>query len=237
MSTTLLSLFAALTLANPAPPGPQPEPELLEGMSAAPWQDLVLEECAAHLDDAHIDYSFVTKRRRIKRIKAPRTQKPEWPVEVGDMHCWVPQALHYRGSLPGLKWSGYVMVNCRMALALAELERVAQDEATRFFGEGKVVTRIKQYGAYNCRRIKAYPWVQSQHSFGNAIDIGAFVIKGVGTVDVKKHWRPRWPSLQSRSDFLHAVARRLYEEGVFTVVLTPGNDDRHRSHLHIDLAP
>lgn len=237
MPTPLLPLFVALTLTQPAPPGPLPAPELPEGMTRAPWVDLRVDDCAAHLDDAGVDYSFVTKRRRIKRIKAPVNQKPEWPAEVEDMYCWVPQPLHYRGTLPGLEWSGYVMVNCRMALALAEVERVAQDEAERIFGEGSAITRIKQHGAYSCRRIKAYPWVQSQHSFGNAIDIGAFVIRGVGTVGVKRHWRPRWPSLQSRSDFLRAVARRLYEEGVFTVVLTPGNDERHRTHLHLDLGP
>ena len=226
----VLLLLATARLTEPAPP-----PELPDGLDVAPWDHLYLEGCSEALAEAGVKRFNFVNRRRVKTLKAPRRQKPEWPYEVGPMYCHVPQALHYIEGPEGITYSGYVLVNCRMALALAELERIVQEEALRIFGPRRPVTKIKQYGAYNCRRIKAYPWVQSEHSFGNAIDIGGFQVRGLGRVDVKKHWRARWPAQQPKADFLHAVARRLERSRVFPVVLTPGNDERHRSHFHLDL--
>jgi hypothetical protein len=36
--------------------------------------------------------------------------------------------------------------------------------------------------------------------------------------------------------FLRSLARRLYDEDVFSVVLTPFFDALHRDHFHLDLA-
>jgi hypothetical protein len=38
------------------------------------------------------------------------------------------------------------------------------------------------------------------------------------------------------AQFLRAVARRLYGEAVFSVVLTPFWDALHRDHFHLDMA-
>jgi len=37
--------------------------------------------------------------------------------------------------------------------------------------------------------------------------------------------------------FLRRLTRRLYDENVFTVVLTPSFDRHHKNHLHLDGAP
>ena len=36
--------------------------------------------------------------------------------------------------------------------------------------------------------------------------------------------------------FLRGLANRLYDEGVFSVVVTPYFDNLHRNHIHVDLA-
>jgi hypothetical protein len=36
--------------------------------------------------------------------------------------------------------------------------------------------------------------------------------------------------------FLRAVARRAYDDGVFSVVLTRFFDELHRDHFHLDMA-
>ena len=36
--------------------------------------------------------------------------------------------------------------------------------------------------------------------------------------------------------FLREAARALYDEGVFSVVLTPAYDRLHHDHFHLDLA-
>jgi hypothetical protein len=40
----------------------------------------------------------------------------------------------------------------------------------------------------------------------------------------------------ARAIFLRAAARRAYDDGVFSVVLTPYFDPLHRDHFHVDLA-
>jgi len=36
------------------------------------------------------------------------------------------------------------------------------------------------------------------------------------------------------AQFLRRLTRRLYDEQVFTVVLTPSYDKHHKNHLHLD---
>ena len=39
------------------------------------------------------------------------------------------------------------------------------------------------------------------------------------------------------AQFLRRLTRRLYDEKVFSVVLTPSFDSHHKNHLHLDGAP
>lgn len=55
---------------------------------------------------------------------------------------------------------------------------------------------------------------------------------------MKYHWKPYDPKAYARqADFLHALARRLRDEEVFTNVLDPDYDPSHWNHIHVDLAP
>jgi hypothetical protein len=122
-----------------------------------------------------------------------------------------------------------------MALALARFERVAQEEAERELGSR--IVRVEQGGTTSCRRIGRFPGLMSEHSYANAIDVRSFRLADGRTVSVKEHFgkvgeEPTSP--QGR--FLRALAHRLYDENVFSVVLTAFWDDLHRDHFHLDLA-
>ncbi|MES1206336.1 MAG: extensin family protein [Pseudomonadota bacterium] len=97
------------------------------------------------------------------------------------------------------------------------------------------VRAIVQLGTYNCRRMAAYPDLVSEHSFANAIDVAVFLLADGRRVDVEHDWVPaNEPAQRPASQFLRRLTRRLYDEKVFTVVLTPSYDKHHKNHLHLD---
>jgi hypothetical protein len=121
-----------------------------------------------------------------------------------------------------------------MALALADFERLLQEEAKRHLG--KRIVRIEHGGTYSCRKMTRFKMV-SEHSYGNAIDLRAFTLQDGRRITVERHFgkldsEPSDP----RSMFLRAATRRAYDEAMFSVVLTPYFDRLHRDHFHLDLA-
>src|SRR4029077_3356415 len=97
------------------------------------------------------------------------------------------------------------------------------------------VRTIVQLGTYNCRRMAAYPDLVSEHSFANAIDVATFVLKNGRSVVVERDWiKADKPATSPAAQFLRRLTRRLYDEKVFSVVLTPSYDSHHRNHLHLD---
>jgi hypothetical protein len=69
----------------------------------------------------------------------------------------------------------------------------------------------------------------SEHAFGNALDIAAFVLADGHTITVKNGWR----GTPAEQGFLHDV-----EEGacaLFATVLAPGSNAYHEDHMHVDL--
>jgi hypothetical protein len=124
-------------------------------------------------------------------------------------------------------------VNCAFALRLLRFEQVMQEEAKRLLGSP--VRALVQLGTYNCRRMAAYPDLVSEHSFANAIDIARFILKNGRTVVVERDWvRAEQAASTPAARFLRRLTRRLYDEQVFSVVLTPSYDHHHRNHLHLD---
>jgi hypothetical protein len=81
----------------------------------------------------------------------------------------------------------------------------------------------------------AYPDLVSEHSFANAIDVTTFVLKNGRTVVVERDWvRADRTATSPAARFLRRLTRRLYDEQIFSVVLTPSYDSHHRNHLHLD---
>ncbi len=207
-----------------AAPAPGPLPPLPKGLTHAPWEDLYVPDCQARLREEAGDPRVVFLPSKRVRKERKRGYEP--------LYCHVPQRMRWVRGPGKIRYTGYLLVNCHMALRLARFERVVQEVAQEVFGPGHTVSVIHDYGTYNCRRLRTHPEVFSQHSYGNAIDIGSFYVRGYGTVSVKKHWR-RTRKVRAKR-FLHTLSARLKAEHVFTNVLDPDYNRGHGNHFHLD---
>jgi hypothetical protein len=180
-----------------------------------------IADCGARLDAMGIKYRAASVPLQQKRGAA--------------YTCGTPQAVVYVRGPEGIKYNAAPLVSCGLALALGRFEHVVQEEAERRFG--KRVRRIEQGGTYNCRRMTRFKELVSEHSYANAIDIRAFVLEDGRRIAVLSDFGPlSQEPAGERSRFLRALARRSFDEGVFSVVLTPYWDALHRDHFHLDLA-
>jgi len=154
--------------------------------------------------------------------------------EDGVVTCGAPQAVRYRWGPKYIRYDKNPLVTCQMALALVDFERIVQEEARRHLRSR--VRRIEHLGTYNCRKMVRFER-RSEHSFANGIDVRRFRLANGETVDVRRDFHPNVRvTKNSKTRFLRAVSRRLYEENVFSSVITPFFDELHRNHIHLDLA-
>ena len=96
---------------------------------------------------------------------------------------------------------------------------------------GSEVVRIETFGTYSCRNVNGgRSGKLSQHAFGNAVDISAFVLKDGRRVSVLSGWRGD----KSEQQFL----RRLHQSACkrFGTVLGPDYNSAHANHFHFDMA-
>lgn len=115
---------------------------------------------------------------------------------------------------------------------VSELDRwladTVQPSAMRWFGVR--VAEIKQISAYSCRGMNGNPHSHiSEHAFGNALDISAFVLADGRRVTVKDGWR----GMPEEQGFLRDVQSGACAH--FTTVLAPGSNVYHYDHIHVDL--
>jgi hypothetical protein len=149
--------------------------------------------------------------------------------------CGTEQAVVYKSGPEKIRYGSSPILSCGMALALAEFETVLNAEAKRELGQP--VVRISHLGTYNCRKMARYPdWV-SEHAYANAIDIESFTLKNGRKVSVLSGFgKADRPPQGADAKFLDRLARRLFDEDVFSGVITPAFDALHRNHFHLDLA-
>lgn len=119
-----------------------------------------------------------------------------------------------------------VTVNCAVAeTAALFLRDVVSPLALKTYGAP--VAELRQASGYVCRPRNGSSKL-SEHAFGNALDISAFVLADGRVLTVEA------TSDRARRDFLRAV--RGAACGPFKTVLGPGSDADHATHLHLDLA-
>jgi hypothetical protein len=148
--------------------------------------------------------------------------------------CGTEQAVVYQRGPEGIRYNSAPVVSCGMALGLARLETVLNEEAERHLGQK--VARIEQGGTYNCRKMARFNLV-SEHAYANAIDIRSITLKNGRKLTVLGQFgKPNEPAKRPESVFLRSLANRLYDEGTFSVVITPFFDALHRDHIHLDQA-
>lgn len=108
------------------------------------------------------------------------------------------------------------------------LDEIVKPAAVMYFGVPVVDLKA---GSYSCRpRNNQRGAKLSEHSFGNALDVMAFILADGREISVVKGWKGD----PTEQDFLREafVGACRY----FTTVLGPGSDAFHYDHLHIDLA-
>ncbi len=123
------------------------------------------------------------------------------------------------------------VLDCPMIPALdAWIKDVVQPDAQARFGEP--VVQINTMGTYSCRGINNQSGAGlSEHAFGNAIDVGGFVLASGRELNVRRGWAA--PDVQE-SAFLHDAHAGACS--YFTTVLGPGYNAFHYNHVHMDLA-
>jgi len=180
-----------------------------------------LADCAVRLGEAKVDF---------RSVQFPLRQK------LGNVFtCGTEQAVLYARGPEGFRFNARPQVTCRLALALARFEGIAQEEAARHLG--RKIRKVTQAGTYSCRKMQRFTNMVSEHSYANAIDIKAFQLDDGKSISVLSHFgKLDVEPDRAESLFLLSLARRLYDEAVFSVVLTPFFDALHRDHFHLDLA-
>ncbi|MGZ8299269.1 MAG: extensin-like domain-containing protein [Rhodoplanes sp.] len=103
-----------------------------------------------------------------------------------------------------------------------------QPAAQRWFGQP--VVEIKQISAYSCRGMNGNPRARiSEHAFGNALDISAFVLADGHVVTIRRGWA----GTPEEQGFLRDVQSAACN--MFSTVLAPGSNRFHYDHIHVDL--
>jgi hypothetical protein len=121
-------------------------------------------------------------------------------------------------------------MTCPLAAAFTAWAKHAVLPASREY-LGSEVVRIETMGTYNCRNVNGgRSGKLSEHAFGNAVDVAAFVLKDGRRVSVLGGWRGK----SDEREFL----RRLHQSACkrFGTVLGPDYNNAHANHLHFDMA-
>ena len=154
------------------------------------------------------------KFRDIPRIRDSASCGIDYPVEVTSLGRTI-------GLAPAAK------LNCAMAeeAALWAQRELAPAARTRYLSG---IAEVRQMSSYSCRRINGSKTF-SEHSTGNALDIGAIKLKNGRVIDVS---RPGLFAFRQRS-FLKSVRGQACDR--FGTVLGPGYNRDHADHFHLDL--
>ena len=194
--------------------------------------------CAAFAEEAELTgegYPLDSQTRVIK----PR----------GKVRCPKVDLVSYRGDV--LRYSGALTVHPAFQARLALFEQVAKEVAIEVYG--RAPTKIVHLGSYNCRRIRRYPHLISEHGLGNAIDVAGFdfraapksaklpdgvpaKLKRSFSVRMEDHWNANDKLGKHHSRFLRLLGERLTDHPeIFRVMLGPAWPGHH-NHYHFDCA-
>ncbi|AUX28870.1 uncharacterized protein SOCE836_009550 [Sorangium cellulosum] len=237
----------APTLAEPAPAlaggAPAAPPAASPGW-AGPWVEDLADAAGlrerpprAQRQWSHIAAAAGADCRDALKQSGARFQALPDVAKPNKKGCGIPHGVLLTRGPTGIVYSPPLQVDCSLALRLADIERVVQEEAETHLGSP--IARISTLGSYACREVvgRMRRWSEglSEHSFGNAFDIARFSPKRGRAVSVLRDYVLHGSDPTTREGrFLRGVARRLRAEGAAARVLGPDFDASHRDHLHID---
>lgn len=119
-------------------------------------------------------------------------------------------------------------LNCAVTKAVADWMREAVIGAAEA-ELGAKPARIVNASSYACRSRGHKGRRLSEHAYGNALDIGAFVLEDGRRIDVAHQ-----PKGSAEARFLASIRESACR--YFTTVLGPGYDKAHADHFHLDVA-
>ena len=151
------------------------------------------------------------------------------PVARGACVITAPISLKALGGSATAKLDPAATIGCALAQNFADwVANVVQPAAMAEFGAP--VTTIRIADAYSCRPVDHITGAKlSEHSFGNAIDVGGFQV-GRTWIVVGGRVDPNGPEARFFAKVRKAACT------YFTTVLGPGSDAYHADNLHLDLA-
>jgi hypothetical protein len=165
-----------------------------------------------------------------------RVQPSEWIALANEVEgpgiCGLTRPFRVTALQGGsVSFNATATLDCPMVAELdAWLADVVQPAAQARFGQR--VAQINSMGSYACRGMNNQRGAQlSEHSFGNALDIGGFVLADGREITLVRDW---WRGDEQARAFLMDVHRGSC--GHFSTVLSPGSNAFHYNHIHVDLA-
>jgi hypothetical protein len=133
-------------------------------------------------------------------------------------------------SASGMAIKNSPVLTCRMASELVKFtENTLQPVADQMFGSR--IKAMSHLGTYNCRSMRQYPGIVSQHGFANAIDVAGFTLEDGTEINVADDWK----GSSVKAVFLKEIADAGCEG--FRVAVSPDSDANHWNHLHWDMGP
>ncbi len=172
----------------------------------------------------------------------------------GPSSCHPKQLVFYRGTR--LKLEPPSLVFEPFVARLKRFEATVAEIGIQVYG--RAPSQMLHVGTYVCRTVEPQQWHLSEHAFGNAIDVTAFRfppqasvaadaasralprrLKGAFTLSVLADYYPARPATETsdrHQRFFALLNRALRERALFRTAIGPA-DARHRSHLHLDMAP
>jgi len=121
-------------------------------------------------------------------------------------------------------------MTCPLAANFADWARYAVRPAAKQYLGGEVV-RIETMGTFSCRNINGgQSGKLSEHAFGNAVDVSAFILRDGRRISVLTGW--------NGTSEERAFLRRLHQSACkrFGTVLGPDYNNAHANHFHFDMA-
>jgi hypothetical protein len=150
------------------------------------------------------------------------------PIDDGN-GCGIESPIAVTEVLPGVELGGATM-RCKTAVTMAHWLKDTVQPALNIAMPGRKITGLVPGSTYACRlRNSASTGKLSEHARGNAFDVAAFKLDNGNSIDMK----PR-----DEDSTLEGAFQRTATAGAclhFSTVLSPGSDETHEDHLHLDI--
>jgi hypothetical protein len=119
-----------------------------------------------------------------------------------------------------------ILAACGLAIAIGRTARLLASLD---------VTEVVHFGTYGCRPI-AGTMMLSEHAFARAFDMAEFKLASGVTYTVLADWEKDDAAPSSPGGiFLRSFATKIFDDGIYNIVLTPNYNAAHANHFHADL--